>query len=190
MDRVGRLRPGVQSPRSSPRGSRSWARRFINARSRAGGRSRVRSERCGVAGVVADGISASCCAAILSAALRMRISAWSSGPCRLRPRHPSCVSWQKPSLFAPKKENLAPLPVFGLNTAIPGFKGGAKGLELSRSRPSSLTVFGLNRRVAPLKGARKGLGLRNPGRAHRADSGHPGLTDSDPRRPPSESHAR
>jgi len=31
-----------------------------------------------------------------------------------------------------------------------------------------------------LKGARKGLGLRTPGRAHRADSGHPGLTEERP----------
>jgi len=116
---------------------------------------------------------------------------------------------QKPSLSHPKGENLAPPSVFGLNTAIPSFKGGAKGLELSHPRPSSLTVFGLNRGVAPskrgVKGARtfappaeltnsfwleqtflrrrggaKGARSSRPGRAHRADSRHPGLTEERP----------
>ena len=65
--------------------------------------------------------------------------------------------------FAPKKENLAPPSVFGLNTAIPGFKGGVKGARTSRPRPSSLTVFGLNRRFAPSRGLRRGLEVRAPG---------------------------
>ena len=55
--------------------------------------------------------------------------------------------------FAPKKENLAPLPDLALPEPFSGFQGGAKGLGTSR-----------------------------PGRTHRADSGHPGLTEE---RPPS-----
>jgi len=65
--------------------------------------------------------------------------------------------------FAPKKEILVPQPVFGLNTALPGFKGGREGAR-TFAPPAELTdSFWLEQTRRPVEGGVKGARSSRPG---------------------------